>query len=146
MVVVDKSSGVGSGEKEQILEKLEKTDYSGSFIRTWQNFVVFYNMGHYVIMDEDRNTLYYIAHDIEDAYNFLVYSRNIKSITTSNGNSYEIIDDIDHYTIRIYDDLYDGLIHIVKTEAEAMQFIEEREKSLFGKFEIVSTEEEVNIP
>jgi hypothetical protein len=27
-----------------------------------------------------------------------------------------------------------------------MQFIEEREKSLFGKFEIVSIEEEVNIP
>jgi hypothetical protein len=146
MVGGEKSSGVGSGEKEQILKVLEQTDAKGSFIRTWQNFAVFYLNGHYAIMDEDRNVLYYIAHDIEDAYNFLVYSRNIKTIETSNGNSYEIIDDIDHYTIRIYDDLYDGLIHIVKTEAEAMQFIEEREKSIFGKFEIVSTEEEVNIP
>jgi hypothetical protein len=146
MVVVDKSGGVSVGGNKEILEVLEKTDAKGSFIRTWQNFAIFYLNGHYAIMDEDRNTLYYIAHDIEDAYNFLVYSRNIKSIETSNGNSYEIIDDIDHYTIRIYDDLYDGLIHIVKTEAEAMQFIEEREKSLFGKFEIVSIEEEVNIP
>jgi hypothetical protein len=158
MVVVDKSGGVVSGGvnlrkklnspdfRTEIEEKLAKADYTGVFVETWQNFTIFYQQGYYAIMDEDRTKLYYIARCLTEAVDFLIYSRHIESITTKHGATYEIVDELDHFVIRIYDEEIDGETHIVSTEEEALKFIEQREKAIYGEFEIVSTEEEVNIP
>jgi len=79
MVGGEKSSGVGSGEKNlreklnspdfrtEIEKKLAKADYTGVFVETWQNFTVFYQQGYYVIMDEDRTKLYYVARCLTEA-------------------------------------------------------------------------------
>jgi len=90
--------------------------------------------------------LYYVARCLTEAVDFLIYSRNIESITTKRGATYEIVDELDHFIIRIYDEEIDGEVHIVSTEEEALKFIEQREKAIYGEFEIVETDMEVNFP
>jgi hypothetical protein len=53
-----------------VLVRLEKAK-EGIFIKTWDNFVVFEFQEHYVIMDEDRNRVCYIAHSKAEALFFL---------------------------------------------------------------------------
>jgi predicted house-cleaning NTP pyrophosphatase (Maf/HAM1 superfamily) len=55
----------------ETLLKLERAK-EGVFIETWDNFVVFRYGDHYIVMDEDRNKVHYIAHSKEEALNFLI--------------------------------------------------------------------------
>jgi hypothetical protein len=133
-------------DEGEVLKEVLKADYEGRLIQTWQPFVVFWQDGHHVIMNEDKTKVYAVIHKPEDTADFLIRSRCIKYITTVNETLYEVVDQFDHYDIRIYDKYVDGDLLRAETEEEAMKLIEKREKDIYGKFEIVEEEEEVNIP